>query len=324
MCNKTLEVSRNPDIKEVIVTGANGFIGSEVVRQLSSQGVFVYAVVKDRNVNLASIGQLNNVKIIYCPLDNLRTLPKQISSTNIDIFYHFAWAGIAGMARGDYDLQMGNVKWTGDAVEAAALLGCKKFIFASSIMEYELEKVMQAEKTPAIGHIYSIAKKAATSLGMTLAGAKGIEYIPAIISNVYGAGEISERLVNSTIRKLLNQEETRFSSCEQMYDFIYITDAGRAFVELGKNGNKNRKYYIGSGKPQKLRSYIEVLRDIVDPTQELGFSKLGGTSEIISLEYNEFDMNSIYEDTGFIPKVSFEDGIKKTLDWLLWNGEKNG
>ncbi|MDE5873831.1 MAG: NAD-dependent epimerase/dehydratase family protein [Lachnospiraceae bacterium] len=55
----------------------------------------------------------------------------------------------------------------------------------------------------------------------------------AVISDIYGEGESSPRLINSSIRKLLNNEETSFSTGEQMYDFVYIEDAARMFVGLG-------------------------------------------------------------------------------------------
>lgn len=319
MDSSNLVTDHTLEMRKVIITGANGFLGSEVARQLAEKGISVYAVVKNKSTDIRSIEKQNNIEIVYCALDELYTLAERINPAGIDAFYHFAWAGTSGVDRKNYPLQMMNVKWTGDAVKTAALLGCKKFIFASSIMTYETEKTIRAEHTPNIYHIYSVAKRAAENIGMILAGENDLEYISAVISNVYGEGEISERLINSTIRKLLNHEETMFSSCEQLYDFIYIKDAGRAFVELGKRGKANRRYYVGNGKPQKLRYYLENVRDVVDPEQKLGFGKLS-TSEI-SLQYNEFDMGLLHKDTGFVPAVSFEEGIRNTFGWLTRNGE---
>lgn len=82
-------------------------------------------------------------------------------------------------------------------------------------------------------------------MARAIAGSLGIDYIRAVISNIYGAGEKSPRLINTTIRKLLNGEHCAFSAGEQLYDFIYVTDAAKMFAALGDSGKSNKTYYIG-------------------------------------------------------------------------------
>ena len=89
-------------------------------------------------------------------------------------------------------------------------------------MEYEIEAVMKTESTPGINTLYCSAKTAADYMAKTLAGSLGIDYIRAVISNIYGPGERSPRLINISIRKLLRGEHCAFSAGEQIYDFIYI------------------------------------------------------------------------------------------------------
>ena len=102
-----------------------------------------------------------------------------------------------------------------------------------------------------------------------------------------------------------------------MYDFIYIDDAAEAFCRIGEKGISNRTYYIGSLNPKPLREFLLEMRDAIDPRIEIGLGEIpfGG----ISLTYKEFDVNAVKNDTGFIPKVSFKEGIKKTAIWI-----KNG
>lgn len=64
-----------------------------------------------------------------------------------------------------------------------------------------------------------------------------IEYINVIISNIYGAGEESERFFNTTLRKMMNHEKIPLTHGEQMYDFIYVSDAVRAIILAGKTVN---------------------------------------------------------------------------------------
>lgn len=301
-------------MKNAIVTGANGFVGSAVCKELSFQGTKVIAVIKDENENIKNIRDIPELQIVYCDLSNIRKLPSLIQDRDIDVLYHFAWVGSAGPLRGDFDVQLNNAKYSCDAVRACAELGCKRFVFASSIMEYEISKVMETENTPGINTLYSSAKIAADYMARTIAGNLNVEYIRAVISNIYGPGETSPRLINSNIRKMLNGEHCSFSSGNQMYDFIFITDAAKMFAAIGNNGKANRTYYIGTQNPRPLKEFLIEMRDCVNPEIQIGLGELPFNG--ISLTYDEFDVDAVKADTGFIPKVNFREGIIKTIRWI--------
>ena len=306
-------------MKRAVVTGANGFVGKAVVKELILEGVQVYSIVREKaeTVDIETIGGT----VIHCDMDEYELLPKKIQNIAIDVFYHFAWEGTSGALRGDEKVQLRNVQGACDAVRAADALKCKKFIFASSIMQYEVDQLIKTEKSVPSSSIYCTAKIAADYMCRAMANMRGITYISALISNIYGPGETSPRLINSSIRKLLNGEHTSFSLGMQMYDFMYISDAAKAFFHLGKDGKGNKTYYIGSGEPKKLRDFLLELRDIVAPGVELGLGELPSCGA--SLTYREFDVKSIFCDTGFVPSVSFRDGIKKTEQWIREEMRKN-
>src|SRR5574344_1667684 len=103
------------EMSTCIVTGANGFIGSAVVKKLSARGDTVYAVVKDEKENISSIASLGNVKIVYCELSQLETLNDKIK-TKADIFYHFAWVGVSDGNHKCAEAQLDNVGYAVAAV----------------------------------------------------------------------------------------------------------------------------------------------------------------------------------------------------------------
>lgn len=304
-------------MKKAIVTGANGFVGTALCTELSNQGVEVIAIVKDEKENISAIENLPSVRILYCELANFGKLADIISDRDADCFYHLAWVGASGPLRADSDIQTDNIRYSCNAVKACHALRCQKFVFASSIMEYETDAAMRTECTPSVNTLYSTAKIAADYMTRAIAGSLGIAYIRALISNIYGVGENSPRLINTTIRKLLSGEHCSFSPGEQLYDFIYITDAAKMFVGLGENGKANKTYYIGSS-PRPLKEYLTEIRDTVAPDAALGLGEIpfGG----VSLSYSEFDRNGVYEDTGITPQVSFEEGIHKTAAWIKERG----
>lgn len=301
-------------MKKAIVTGANGFVGTAVCKELSDQGVKVIAVVRHPDEQIAAIEKNKGIRIVYSDISNFRSLANLILDRDIDVFYHFAWVGSAGTLRGDADVQMDNIKYTCDTVKACNDIGCKRFVFASSIMEYEIEATMAADVIPGINTLYCSAKVAADYMARTIAGSLDIEYIRTVISNIYGPGELSPRLVNTSLRKMLNGEHCSFSAGEQLYDFIYIIDAARAFTVIGERGKPNKTYYIGSQNPRPLKDFLLEMRDCVDPKIQIGLGEL--PFDGVSLTYKEFDVNAVKNDTGFIPEVSFKEGIDNTITWL--------
>ena len=305
-------------MKKVVVTGANGFVGSAVCKELLQQGIEVIAVVRNESGRLENISGLKGLRIIYSDLENFGSLAEKISDRNIDVLYHFAWTGSSGPLRGNYDIQLKNVQYTCDTVKACKAMGCKRFVFASSIMEYEIIALMKTETIPVKNTLYSSAKVAADYMARTIAGNLGVAYIRTVISNIYGPGEMSPRLINTSIRKMLKGEHCAFSAGEQMYDFIYVSDAAKAFVAIGSNGVPNRTYYIGSQNPRPLKEFLLTLRDCVDPSIEVGLGEV--PFDGVSLTYSEFDIHAVKNDTGFVPEVTFEEGINNTISWIKETG----
>lgn len=301
-------------MKKAIVTGASGFIGTALCRELAAQGSDVIAVVKDPGAASQKLGGILGLRTVCCDISEFRNLPDYISDRDIDALYHLAWIGSAGSLRGDSDTQIRNIQYTCDTVNACARMNCKRMVFASSIMEYEVQALMATEAAPDKSALYSSAKIAADYMGRIAAGTLGIEYIRAVISNVYGPGETSPRLVNTSLRKLLSGEHCSFSAGEQMYDFIYIDDAAKAFAAIGKKGKANRTYYIGSQSPRPLKEFLCEMKNQIDPAIEIGLGELPFKGA--SLTYNEFDINALKNDTGFEASIDFAQGIRKTIAWI--------
>jgi nucleoside-diphosphate-sugar epimerase len=257
-------------IKKAVVTGANGFVGSHLVKKLCENGTHVFAVIKDENEDISTITNLSNITIEYCDMSEYLSLADKIVDRDIDVFYHLSWAGTSGNARGDYNLQLQNVKACCDIVMLAKEMNIGKIVYSASIMEYECIKLFQTEKPNSSANIiYSISKLTSHYMAYSLACSCDVNFTSVVISNIYGPGEISHRLVNTTIRKLLKNEQTSFSEGEQLYDFIYINDAVDAFKIVGEKGMPNQSYYLGS-QPKHLREYLLELGKVVNPQATLG------------------------------------------------------
>lgn len=302
---------------KALVTGANGFLGAAVVRELQKSGFEIIAVVRNETSDISQIANLNRVNIVFCELENIGSLQKilEYETGKIDLFYHFAWSGSAGTMRGSETVQLLNIKGTCDAVRVCKELGCHRFIFAASIMEKEIAMSMNNEfYGGSINDLYAVAKLSADYMARIIANSLHISYISGLISNVYGEGEKSPRLVNSSIRKLLTGVRPSFTAGEQEYDFIYIIDAAKAFVAIGISGADNKTYYIGSQNPRPLKDFLIEMKNAVDSKLEIGLGELPFTG--VKLDYNSFGIYEVEQDTGFVPEITFSEGIKKTSDWI--------
>ncbi|WP_099203838.1 NAD-dependent epimerase/dehydratase family protein [Scatolibacter rhodanostii] len=297
-------------MKSAVVTGANGFIGRALTKELLQQGVRVLAVTRIHNDTEES----PNLIPVTLDLAELSRLP-ELTEERWDVFYHLAWSGTSGEGRKDVNRQLFNVEATVEAVQVAKLLGCSRFIGAGSIMEQEmLAASAEPQIRPGKGYIYSAAKLAAHQMSRCAAAELEIEHIWAVITNVYGEGEYSPRLLNSTLRKIIRDEELNFTAATQNYDFLHIDDAVRAMRLLGERGVPFSAYTIGSGKVRPLRDFIQELCLTVAPHKTPVFGKV--SFEGGSLSANAFDTTPLHTDTGFIPEISFREGVERTMKWI--------
>ena len=212
-------------------------------------------------------------------------------------------------------MQLSNVKLTCDYIKLCAEVGCKRVVYASSINEMETYEYLQSDDIdPAGGYIYGTGKLAAHLMGETVAKMTGVEFIPVIITNIYGVGEKSARMIYTAIRKLIHKEHCSFTAGYQTYDFIYITDAINAIIAVAEKGNPFNRYYIGSGEPKPLREFLLEMRDLVDPAAEIGLGDLPFKG--VNVSYDQFDLKKVERDTGYVNQIPFAQGIKMTADYI--------
>ena len=302
-------------MKKAIVTGATGFIGRSLIAELISEEIFVFAIVRPDSLNTSLLPESPLLSVIECDLNNISNLPELISDRDIDVFYHLAWEGVSGQYQSDYPAQLRNIEYTLNATETLPIFGIKKFISTGSLHESEcIIEMSNSEINTNLGIMYKAAKLAAHYMARVKVCALDIDFIWPIIINAYGVGELSPRLVNSTIRKILQNEPVHFTEGKQLYDFVYITDVAIALRLLGEHGKSCVQYNIGSGKPKPLREYLEIIGQRTDPNVPLKF----GThkSKPVFLPIKHFDTTTLKSDTGFVNKITFEEGIDLTHAWI--------
>lgn len=300
-------------MQKAIITGADGFVGSNTVQCFLDNGIEVLALdilssprrlksqagLQYKCVDISDVQQLNDV----------------VPFGEYDTFVHFAWVGSAGPQRTDYNLQMQNALNTVECMKAAKLLGCQRFVCAGSIMEREVEAAVHTQGSrPGMGYIYGMGKHIAHCLCKSVAAEIGIDLLWPMITNAYGVGELSPRFVNTTLRKIINNEPLQFTAGTQNYDFVYVTDVARAFYAVAKDGVPFKEYLIGSGNARPLKEFILEMQQALAPNNKPLFGDVPFTGTNMPL--SAFDTTDIEQDCAFKPEVSFADGTRMTMEWL--------
>ena len=296
---------------KAVITGATGAVGMALIRELCERGDEILVLCRKDSARSKRIPDAPNIKKIDCPLDKMNELELD---EKYDAFFHFAWEGTTGESRNDMYLQNRNVKHTLDAVALASRLGCGVFVGAGSQAEYGRVEGDLNASTPAVPENgYGMAKLCAGQMSRVMCAQLGIRHIWTRILSVYGEYDGENSLISFAIGKALAGERASFTPGEQVWDYLYSGDVAKAMVALAERGRGGGVYCLGSGKKRLLREYLEVLRDTANPDAELGLGDRPYPDKQVM--YLCADISDLVKDTGYEPQTTFEDGIKKTIEW---------
>lgn len=301
----------------VIVTGPTGGVGKALIDELLSLGCSVLAVCRPNSERISSLPSDSRVSILELDLCDYRYLADSIDGS-YDVMFHLAWAGTSGAARMDWGMQADNVLHAVDAARAATELGCEVFIGVGSQAEYgAIDDVLRPHGLcrPETG--YGAAKLAASEMTRAFCRSAGIRHEWCRILSLYGPGDSERSLVMSVIGSLLANEPPKCTLCEQTWDYIYGKDAARALRLVAERGSDGETYLIASGQSRKLKDFVLEIRDLVSPGVEIEFGALPYyPNQAMRLEA---DISNLVEDTGFVSRYSFKEGISETVNWIVSN-----
>lgn len=171
---------------------------------------------------------------------------------------------------------------------------------------------VNARQTP--NDIYGAAKVSVHYFLEVLSKQLKQDFIWTVIPSTFGERRTDNNIITYTIRTLLAGEKPSYGNLEQMWDFLYVSEVARALRMIGEKGVAGKTYGIGSGIYKPLKGYITAIRDIIDPSLELGIGDYPNMSEQTSSScVNTYEL---IKDTGFIPQVSFEEGIRRTIEFF--------
>ncbi|MEG1313963.1 MAG: NAD(P)-dependent oxidoreductase [Bacilli bacterium] len=302
------------EIKSAVITGATGMLGISLIEILLEQKIYCLAIVRSNSNRVKYLPKSKYLTVLECDISKYQTIDIE-TQKKYDAFFHFAWNGTVGNERSNYVNQINNIQYTLDALELAKKFKCKIFIGAGSLAEYGQVNHVISPDTPVNPESgYGIAKYAAGKFSAIKAKELNLEFIWMRIFSVYGPYNIENSMIISVIKSLIKEKKASLSKGSQMWDYLYSKDAALAFLKIAKKGKDQSIYCIGSGESKPISEYAMILKNTLNESLILEFGKIPYSENQIM--YLCSDISLLTKDTGFSPMISFEQGIRETIEWV--------
>lgn len=300
-------------MKKVIITAANCFIGRRLCRTLSESGFFVYAVVREKFENQELFDGIDNIKIVYCNMENYGKLSSQIEE-KCDVGITLAWNGTRGADRSDCEKQSDNFFFSCKAIECFDELGCKVIMTAGSQAEVgpwnKIEKVNETDICNPNTE-YGKAKLRLFDFCSEFCERKGIRFIEPRFFSLYGEDDYEKTLIISMVRNMLGNCPCELTECLQLWDFLYVDDAVEALALLIENEDAHGVFNVGYGISKPLKEYVEEMYRITNSKSVLRYGAIPYPAT--GVVHTNPDVTKLMKTVNWRPRVSFTEGIGKVI-----------
>jgi UDP-glucose 4-epimerase len=297
----------------VLITGAEGFIGSHLTRRLADGGARVSGLVRP-GAGLSRLSGLQDRVDLY-PLDIRRggELAELAASLRPRLVFHLAAVTDPSRSRAGLDRCL-EVNFTGtlNLLRALENLDCERLVCADTAEAYGRNPApFREEMAPDPVSPYSLSKSAAALLCRTWAAAFGFPVTVLRLFLVYGPGQGLERFLPQLITAGLSGRPFRMTPGEQTREYTYIDDAVEGFLRAARRGPVGEIINLGSGEEISLRDLVKTAgkvlgREIVlDP-------------EVLPYRENEIprlvgDHSRALRLLGWRPRTGLEEGLRRTV-----------
>ena len=311
------------NFKNVLVTGADGFIGSHLVELLISKGIKVRALSQYNSFNnwgwLEDVVCLNDLEVVsgdvrdpfYC---------KEIMRDVDCVFHLAALIAIPYSYTAPQSYVETNMTGTLNICQAAKELGGIRVIHTSTSEVYGTAQYVPIDENHPLQpqSPYSASKIGADAMAMSYFNAFELPLTIARPFNTYGPRQSARAVIPTIISQIANgTKEIKLGDVSPTRDFNYVTDTCRGFIELancsdavGKTVNIGSNYEISVGDTLNLiKDLMKSDVTFITEDQRLRPEK----SEVFRLWCDNSLINQL---TGFKPEFSIEDGLRETINWF--------
>lgn len=309
--------------KNILVTGADGFIGSHLTEKLLSMGCSVRALSLYNSMN--NWGWLEEVKTH----DNLEVVCGDIRdhhycstlTKNIDVIFHLA-ALIAipySYVAPDSYIDT-NIKGTLNICQAAKANGCKRLIHTSTSEVYGTAQYVPIDENHPFQpqSPYSASKIGADHLAMSFFFSFGLPVTIARPFNTYGPRQSARAIIPTIITQIATgKSEIKLGDVSPTRDFNYVIDTCRGLIALAESDNAiGETFNIGSGLETSIGSTLHMIKEIMNSDVKFVIDQdrlRPQNSEVFRLCC---DNSKLKKFSDFSPLYTLRQGLTETINWF--------
>lgn len=310
-------------MKKVLVTGADGFIGSHLTEMLVDKGYNVKALSQYNSFNnwgwLENINCKNDIDIIPGDIRDPHFC-KNITK-DVEIIFHLAaLIAIPFSYISPESYVETNIKGTLNICQAAKENGITRLIHTSTSEVYGTAKYVPIDEKHLLQpqSPYSATKIAADAMAMSFYNSFDLPVTIARPFNTYGPRQSARAIIPTIITQIASgKKEIKLGDISPTRDFNYVKDCCRGFIMLAEsNMTIGETINIGSNSEISIEQMLNLIKELMSSNvtfmsenQRLRPKK----SEVFRLLC---DNKKIKDLVSYKPQVDIKDGLKKTIDWI--------
>lgn len=315
-------------MSRALLTGANGFIASNLARALLERGDTVTALghAPGPRSGLRLQGILDQVEVVEVDLRDGEGIAAAIAGGGFDVVFHLGAQTLVGPAReAPLETLETNVRGTWLLLEACREAAVPAVIVASSDKAYGPSEDLPYRERMALRPVspYEASKAAAETIALSYTGGYGLPVAVTRLANVYGGGDPNfSRLVPETVAAVLEGRRPQLrSDGSPERDFLYVTDAVAAYLAVERallaGPGAGEAFNAGGVRPYSVREVLETINEVAGSGLEPEFLGAGVPAGEIDRQF--VDSAKLRELTGWEPAVGLREGLERTLEWYRAN-----
>jgi nucleoside-diphosphate-sugar epimerase len=306
---------------KALVTGATGFVGSNLLRVLVSNNHDIHVTIrKDSNIwRISDI--IDQVEMEYCDLTDRDRVNRIVKKIKPQWIFHLATYGAIPSQKKRLRIMNANFIGTVNLMDACAEEGFECFINTGSSSEYGI-KLGSMKETDVLEPItdYGVSKAAATLYCQSIAKNHDLNVSTLRLFSPYGYFEDPNRLVPYLIRSCLDDEPVILHNPKAVRDFVFIDDVVNAYLIAVNSADKAASgeiFNVGSGKQHNVRDIFNIVKKTTSYEKEAMVDKSkSGKSPTDKTKVWEADTTKIKKAFDWEAKTALPEGIKKTVAWF--------
>lgn len=310
--------------KKVLVTGADGFIGSHLVELLVQQDYLVRALAQYNSFNswgwLEDLDCLDEVEVVTGDVRDphfCKTITKQ---TEI-VFHLAALIAIPYSYLAPDSYVDTNIKGTLNVCQAARENNVKRVIHTSTSEVYGTAQYVPIDEKHPIQpqSPYSASKIGADAMAMSFYNAFDLPVTIARPFNTYGPRQSNRAVIPTIITQIASGENSiKLGDVSPTRDFNFVEDTCRGLLALsGCKEAIGESVNIGSNSEISIADISSIIRDIMDSNVEFVIEEQRKRPEKSEVHRLWCDNSKIRKLTNFEPQVGIKEGLRKTINWFL-------